>query len=403
MHRQISLMKKKKILLIVTGSIAAYKALELVSLLKKNNYSISVLITNSALEFVTPLSFSSLGVTIIKNDLFDIEQEARMGHIQLSRENDIIIIYPATANFIAQISSGKADSLASAIILASNKKIFIAPAMNVEMWHNKITQKNISKLEDNNIDIIYPSKGKLACGEEGKGKVRSPEEVMEIIQNNFSYHKKLHGKNILITAGGTIEKIDPVRFISNFSSGKQGVAIARKCKEYGAIVTLIIGNTTCRIPNNLSQVIKIQSAKEMEIAVLTEIKKTTYDYLFMVAAICDYSPKQVIENKIKKDAKEDLNLTLVKNSDITKLVCDHKSRPQIVISFAAETENVISNAEKKLKSKTSDYIVANNVKNTEVFNSDHNDITLIGKQGAIGEYSGSKEDIATFLIKELTH
>lgn len=392
-------MKQKKVLLIITGSIAAYKALELLSLLKRNNYVITVILTNSALEFVTSLSFSSLGATVIKNDLFEIEQDMNMGHIELSRKNDLIITYPATANFIAKLASGKADDLASAIILASNKKIFIAPAMNVEMFNNNITQENLAKLEDNNIEIIYPDKGKLACGEEGEGKARQPAEVMAIINNNLSYHNKLSGKNILVTAGGTIEKIDPVRYLSNFSSGKQGIAIARKCQEYGANVTLIYSNITQRIPNNINP-ISVQSAREMQDSIIREIENKSYDCLFMAAAICDYSTNY-IDQKIKKDEKDNVTLKLSKNPDIVNNICVHRSKPEIVVAFAAETENTIANAEKKLNSKGCDYIVANNVKNNQIFGSDNNNITLIDKNKILGTYQGSKDNAAIFLIKEI--
>ena len=391
---------KSNILLIVTGSIAAYKALDLVSALKKTNHIIEVVLTNSALEFVKPLSFRSLGAKVIKDDLFDIEKEMTMGHIELSRKSDLIIIYPATANFIATLSSGRADRLSSAIILASNKQVFLAPAMNVEMWHNKITQENLSKLESNQIEILYPEQGMLACGEEGEGKAMKPEMVVEVIDDYLSNKNKLSGKKILITAGGTIEKIDPVRYISNFSSGKQGVEIAKKCKEYGADVTLIIGKTSCRIPNNVN-VIKINSAIEMKDEVEKSIKATKYDYMFMTAAICDYAVSNIEDHKIKKDSNTKMILELEKNPDILKFVCNHQARPKTVIGFAAETENLIEHASKKLTNKACDYIVANNVKDHKVFGSDDNVITLIGNNITSEPYSGSKSKIANFLISKI--
>ena len=240
----------------------------------------------------------------------------------------------------------------------------------------------------------------LACGEEGEGKAMKPEMVVEVIDDYLSNKNKLSGKKILITAGGTIEKIDPVRYISNFSSGKQGVEIAKKCKEYGADVTLIIGKTSCRIPNNVN-VIKINSAIEMKDEVEKSIKATKYDYMFMTAAICDYAVSNIEDHKIKKDSNTKMILELEKNPDILKFVCNHQARPKTVIGFAAETENLIEHASKKLTNKACDYIVANNVKDHKVFGSDDNVITLIGNNITSEPYSGSKSKIANFLISKI--
>ena len=398
-------MKSKNILLVVTGSVAAYKSLELLSLLNKSDYKVEILFTKSSLEFVTELSFVSLNARVIKDDLFDVKQEGEIGHINLTRKNDLVVIYPATANFIAKLAHGIADDLASTIILAANKKILVAPAMNVQMWHNKVTQDNISKLEMIKMDIIYPDKGKLACGEEGEGKVKSPQELFENIESYFSNKEKLLGKNILITAGGTIEKIDPVRFISNFSSGKQAIAIAKQLKLLGANITLIIANHSCHIPGNIN-VIKVMTAEQMYNAVIYEINKTPYDMAFLTAAVCDYRVDQVMNNKIKKSSNDTMSINLVKNPDILKSLCLHKNKPKIVVGFAAETENLIGNAKKKILEKKCDIIVANNVSHGKVFGEDNNDVTLIHKHTKQGSlinrpHSGSKDQVARFILSEI--
>ena len=393
-------MSQKKILLIVTGSIAAYKSLELVSLLKKQGHFIKILLTDSATKFVTPLSFTSTQTELIKNDLFDIDQEGKMGHIALTRESDLTIIYPATANFIAKIAQGRADDLASNVILASNKKIFLAPAMNVEMWHNNLTQENLAKLQSGNFYIISPEAGNLACGESGMGRLQEADAVAKTIAEYFLYKDRLAGKNILITAGGTIEKIDPVRFIGNFSSGKQAIALARQYQSYGANVTLVIGNVSCDLPRNM-KIINSGSALEMQQILFNEISNISYDYFFMAAAVCDYRVVQPMEQKIKKTASDNITLELCQNPDIVKSIAQHEHRPKVMIAFAAETENLIANAIKKLINKECDYIIANNVKEHNVFGSCENNINLIDKNEHIISYAGSKAEVANFIMKNL--
>ena len=393
-------MEQKRILLIITGSVAAHKAIDLANILNNNSYKLQILLTKAAKEFVKPNPIAQ-HIEFINDDLFDWEQEEKFGHINLSRRNDLIIIYPATADLMARIAQGRANDLATAIILASNKKIFIAPAMNVEMWHKKITQDNIAKLQSLGMDVIAPNKGKLACGEEGEGRAKEPEEMLAIIEEYFSYAQKLAGKKILITAGATIEKIDPVRYISNFSSGKQAIAIAKKSLAYGAEVMLIKGRVSCSMPQNLD-IIEVDSAQEMYDAVANEIKNHSYDAAFMVAAVADYKVKEEKYDKIKKAQTDNLTLELVKNPDILKFIAEeHYNRPKLVIGFAAESKNLLEHAKTKLKNKACDYIVANNIKDNDIFDSEYNHITLLDQNEAIASYQGSKDQVAEFLLQQL--
>jgi phosphopantothenoylcysteine decarboxylase/phosphopantothenate--cysteine ligase len=392
---------QKKILLIITGSIAAHKAIDLVNLFNNSlNYKLQILLTNGAKKFVKESDFSQEN-NLVNDDLFDWEQEKKFGHINLSRDNDLIIIYPATADIISRINIGRADDLASAIILASNKKIFIAPAMNVRMWYNPITQKNLGQLAKLGMNIIAPNSGVLACKEEGMGRAKEPVEMFDIIEDYFICSKKLVGKEVLITAGGTIEKIDPVRYIGNFSSGKQAIALANQAINYGAKVTLIVANIAEKLPENC-RIIKVESAAEMQDEVKKNIKKHIYDAAFMVAAVADYKVQEVSNQKIKKSHSTKLTLNLVKNPDIlTFLAKDSKCRPKLVVGFAAESENLLANAQEKLINKKCDYIVANNIKKDKVFANSDNNIILINKSGVINKYQASKLKIADFLIKQI--
>ncbi len=393
---------KKSLLLIVTGGIANYKSLEIISLCKNNNIDVDVVLTESAKKFITPLTFNSLNNVPIYDDLFDNKLEGKIDHIELSRKNDLVLIYPATASFIAKISGGIADDLATATIIACNKPIFLAAAMNVEMWHNKITQENIEKLEKNsNIEIIYPESGKMACAEEGEGRIKNEQEVFKQLKNFFLYKNKLQGKKVLITLGGTIEKIDEVRYISNFSSGKQGVAIARKLLEYGAKVTIIKANSNCRMPAK-ARVIEAFSTDKMHKEVFKEIENSKYDYGFFVAAVADFKVKNITKNKIKKTEEEDvINLSLVKNPDILQATSIHKNRPETLIGFSAETDNHLKNSKQKLVKKKCDYIILNDVKGGKVFNSENNNIIIIDKSGKTSKIQGSKDKIALELIKNI--
>ena len=291
-------MKQKKILLIVTGSIAAYKAMDLVRLLKKKSFDVTCILTKGAQEFITPLLASSLSGNKTYNELFCTEDEIEMGHINLSRKADLIVVAPATADFIAKLAGGLADDLASNVILASNKKIILAPAMNEKMWENKTTQKNLSATLESGISMVEPETDILACGEFGVGKMASPEKICEKICNFFENQNRLKGKKILITGGSTFEPIDPVRFIGNHSSGKQAIEIAQVLHEMGADVTLVAGNIYETISLPKDKIIRVKTAEEMFVAVKKNLTKT---HAFIgCAAVADFKVKKVSNQKIKK-------------------------------------------------------------------------------------------------------
>ena len=365
----------KKILLIICGGIAAYKSLEVVRLLKKNGASIKTVLTKNATKFVTPLSISSLSQEKVYVDLFNHEVESEMDHISLSRWADIILIAPITANTISKLSYGLADDLASTLVLASNKKIFLAPAMNVRMWEHSSNKENIKKLKNYGYDIIGPEIGDMACGEYGEGKMTEPENIFKYINKYFE--KLNNNKNIkaLVTAGPTHEYIDPVRFISNKSSGKQGYEIAKSLKNNGFETTLISGPTNLD-PIEGVNLIKVNSAEEM---FNKSLECLPVDVAIFSAAVADYKVKNIEKEKIKK--KESMELELEKNTDILKHISNHNSlRPKLVVGFAAETSELKKNSLKKLAEKNCDWIIANDVSNTEIgFNSDFNKVSIFYK------------------------
>lgn len=392
----------KKILIIITGSVAAYKSLDLIRLFKKANYQITPIMTNGAKEFITPLLVSSVSGLKVLDELFSVEEESKIGHINLSRQNDLIIIAPATADFIAKMANGFADDLASNVVLASNKPIFIAPAMNEKMWINKQTQKNLQTLRENGIRILNPKTDTLACGEYGVGKMVEPAEIFFEIESFFQNKEVFLGKKVIITAGGTYEPIDPVRFIGNYSSGKQGIAIAEEFYNLGAEVLLIAGNIkeSINLPNK--NIIKVKTADEMLKAVEKNLKAT--DIFIGTAAVADFRPKNIASQKIKKSAGTSLkNLELTENVDILKTIGNHKQRPKIVIGFAAESDDLIQNAKTKLKEKNCDFILANNIEDGEVFGSDYNQITLLGRKGGVEKWERvTKKEVAKKLVTKLT-
>ena len=370
-------LKNKKILLIVTGGIAAYKSLELIRLLIKEGSEIKTILTKNAKEFITPLSVASLTKNKVYDDLFDPKSEAEMDHISLSRWSDVIIVIPATANTIAKLSQGYAEDLASTVVLASDKNVILAPAMNLRMWTHKATQENVSKLKNFGYEIIGPEKGDMACGEYGEGKMSEPNIILSYL-NNFFSKNKLNIKNQLkaiVTAGPTKEYIDPVRFITNKSSGKQGFEIAKALTKKGVDTTLITGSTYLDYPKNIN-LIRVETTKEM----LSAIKKNLpSDVVICSAAVSDFKILNYKNQKIKKDKKTILNLE--KNIDILSYLSNHNYlRPKLVIGFAAETESVIENAKKKLSKKHCDWIIANDVSKPGIgFNSDFNEISIIYK------------------------
>lgn len=368
---------KKKVILIIGGGIAAYKSLDLIRLLKKQECEIKVVLTESGKNFVTPLSVASLSQNKVYQNIFDSEKEVEMDHISLSRWCDIILFAPITANSIAKLASGRADDLASTLILASNKQVILAPTMNVRMWLHKSTQNNIEKLLDYGYLSVGPTTGEMACGEYGEGKMSSPEQIFSFIKNYFTDRNIVKNKKLkaVVTAGSTREYIDPVRFITNNSSGKQGYKIASSLAKFGVETTLISGPSKLRNPENV-KVVRVESADQM----YTEtIKTLPVDIAVCSAAICDFKPEKYETTKIKKIDKETLNIKFKKNIDILEFLSKNNSlRPKLVIGFAAETCDVLKNAIEKKNRKYCDWIIANDVSNSEIgFNSEYNAVSII--------------------------
>ena len=392
-------LNNKKVLLIICGGIAAYKSLELIRILRKNNNKIKTVLTKSGKEFVTPLSITSLSNEKVYTDIFDYKNESEIDHISLSRWADVILIAPATANTISKISNGLADDLASTLVLASNKKIFIAPAMNVRMWEHKTNKENIKRLNEFGYRFIGPEIGDMACGEYGEGKMSEPEKIFDSLDKYFKNIEDNKRKKVLVTAGPTRENIDPVRFISNYSSGKQGYEIARAFSENGFETTLITGPTNLKIPENV-RCIEVISGDQM----LNEtIKNLPVDIAVFTAAVSDFKIKSYSDNKIKKT--ENLELSLEKNIDILSYVSKHNSlRPKIVIGFSAETNDLEINSLKKLNSKNCDWIVANDVSKKDIgFNADDNEVSIFYKNKSSEKISKmSKSLIANELVKRVT-
>ena len=362
----------KKILYIICGGISAYKSLETIRLFKKNGAKIKTILTNSAKEFITPLSVASLSQGKVYSDLFSVENETEMDHIALSRWADVILIAPATANTISKLAQGTTDDFASTVVLASNKEIYLAPAMNVRMWEHESTKHNLKKLISYGYKLIGPEVGEMACGEYGEGKMSEPDKISNEINNYFLNLKKNKRLKALVTAGPTNEYIDPVRFITNKSSGKQGYEIAKSLSKKGFDTTLISGPTNLKIDHDV-KLIEVETANEM---FMETQKNLPADVAVFSAAVADFKVNKKYKNKIKK--QDSLNLNLEKNVDILSYVSNHNSmRPELVIGFAAETDNVENNAEKKLNNKNCDWIVANDVSNKKIgFSSDFNEVTI---------------------------
>ena len=362
----------KKILYIICGGISAYKSLETIRLFKKNGAEIKTILTNSAKEFITPLSVASLSQGKVYSDLFNVENETEMDHIALSRWADVILIAPATANTISKLAQGTTDDLASTVVLASNKEIYLAPAMNVRMWEHQSTKQNLKKLVSYSYKLIGPEIGEMACGEYGEGKMSEPDKIFSEINNYFLNLKNSKKLKALVTAGPTNEYIDPVRFITNKSSGKQGYEIAKSLSKKGFDTTLISGPTNLTIDADI-KLIEVETADEM---LLETQKNLPANVAVFSAAVADFKINKKYEYKIKK--QDSLNLNLEKNVDILSYVSNHNSmRPDLVIGFAAETDNVENNAKKKLSTKNCDWIIANDVSNKKIgFSSDFNEVTV---------------------------
>jgi len=362
----------KKILFIICGGVSAYKSLETIRLFKKNGAEIKTILTASAKEFVTPLSVTSLSQGKVYSELFSVENEAEMDHISLSRWADLVVIAPATANTISKLAQGTTDDLASTVVLASDKDIILAPAMNVRMWEHPTTKVNIKKLKEFGYKLIGPEVGDMACGEYGEGKMSDPLVIAEEIDKYFLTQKNNKKFKALVTAGPTNEYIDPVRFITNKSSGKQGYELAKSLSKKGFDTTLISGPTNLEITKDIN-LIKVETADEMLVATQENLP---VDVAIFSAAVADFKINKKYENKIKK--QENLNLNLEKNIDILNYVSSHNSmRPKLVIGFAAETDEIDKNAVEKLNKKNCDWIISNDVSNKNIgFNSDYNEVTI---------------------------
>ncbi len=368
-------LKDKKILMIICGGIAAYKSLETIRILKKNECEIKTILTKSSKEFVTPLSIASLSKGKVYDDLFSIENESEMDHIALSRWADLILVEPATANTISKLAKGSSEDLASTVILASNKPIFLVPAMNVRMWEHPSTKKNLDILKNYSYKIIGPEIGEMACGEYGEGKMTEPVDIVNRINDYLFTINKNNKLKALVTAGPTKEYIDPIRFITNKSSGKQGYEIAKSLSRNGYQTTLISGPTNLKIHDEI-KLIKVETTEQM----FKETQKNLpVDVAIFSAAVADFKVAEKHDVKIKK--KDELNIKLEKNVDILSYISNHNSmRPKLVIGFAAETNNLEDNAIEKLKNKNCDMIIANDVSNKSIgFDSDFNEVTIFYK------------------------
>ena len=393
-------LKNKKILIVIGGGISAYKALDLIRLLKKNNVDVKTILTKSGKEFVTPLSITTLTKNKTFEDIFDKNSEAEIDHIALSRWADLVIVLPTTANFMTKLSIGKAEDLATTVLLASNKDILLVPAMNVRMWLHKATQRNLKILQDYGYHFIGPEKGEMACGEYGEGKMSSPRQIYSYLKNYFNQKDLVKNKNFkaLVTTGPTREYLDPVRYISNESSGKQGYEVALALKKLGIKTKLIAGPSNLISTKDL-KIKKIISAKDM----MNEVKKSLpVDIAVCAAAVADFKPINKSKSKIKKNMSNIDNIRLEKNPDILDYLSkNNKARPKIVVGFSAETENVIQNSKIKIKEKYCDLIIANDVsKKDSGFNSEYNKVSIIDNKGRIKSIPKNKKSyIANTIAK----
>ncbi|MFZ2017587.1 MAG: bifunctional phosphopantothenoylcysteine decarboxylase/phosphopantothenate--cysteine ligase CoaBC [Methyloceanibacter sp.] len=401
-------MQNKRILLIVGGGIAAYKSLELVRRLKERGASVRAILTKGGAEFVTPLSISVLTEERAFTDLFDLKDEAEIGHIRLSREADLIVVAPATADLLAKMAHGLADDLATAVLLATDKPVLVAPAMNVRMWEHPATQRNLATLRADGIRFVGPDEGEMACGEFGLGRMAEPATILEAIVGLLGSEKvtpltkatplrTLSGRHVLITSGPTQEPIDPVRYIANRSSGKQGHALARAAQALGAKVTLVSGPVTLPDPEGV-RVVKVHTAHEMLAAVLSALPA---DIAICAAAVADWRASDEAAHKLKKPHREtETTLALTLNPDILATIATPgPARPRLVIGFAAETENMIENAKAKRDRKGADWIVANDVwPGTGAMGGDRTQIHLVTPQGVEDWPPMSKDEMAGRLL-----
>lgn len=391
------MLEGKNIVVGVAGGIAAYKTADIVSRLKKAGASVNVIMTEAAIQFVTPLTFQTLSQNFVYVDMFKEPKNWEVEHIALAEKADLFLVAPATANIIGKISNGIADDMLSTTIMATKAKVVFAPAMNCNMYSNPIVQSNIEKLKNLGYEFINPGSGRLACGTYGEGRMEEPAEIVDFIESSF-YKKDLLHKKVVITAGPTMEPLDPVRYMTNFSSGKMGYSLAREARNRGAEVVLITGPTSLNIPKGL-EVVNVSTTREMLNAV--EEKFDSCDVLIKSAAPLDYRPEKVSDTKIKKE-NDTLHVDFVKNPDIA-MYFGKKKKAQIMVGFAAETNNVIEYAKEKLKRKNFDFIVANDVsKEGAGFRTETNIVSIIDKRGEIDNYPiMAKSELAGIIVDKI--
>lgn len=392
------MLASRRILLIIGGGIAAYKSLDLIRRLKERGASVTAVLTRAGAEFVTPLSVSALAGHKVFQDLFDLTDEAEMGHIELSRSADLLVVAPATADLLAKMAQGHADDLASTLLLATDTPVLVAPAMNVRMWEHPATQRNIATLKADGIAFVGPNEGDMACGEYGPGRMSEPLEIVAAIEAQLA-NGPLAGKRIVVTSGPTHEPIDPVRYIANRSSGAQGTAIANALSALGAEVVFVTGPSDVPPPEGV-EVVQVETAQQMFDAVQAALPA---DAGVFSAAVADWRVKSASNRKLKKTKDGLPNLTFSENPDILATVSKMKNkRPGLVVGFAAETDNMLAHATAKRKRKGCDWIVANDVRpDTGIMGGSHNDVTLITAEGCEDWPRMSKQDVAKRLAQKI--
>lgn len=389
------MLKGKNVVLAVTGSIAAYKIANLASMLKKLNANVTVMMTQNATNFINPITFETLTSNKCLIDTFDRNFQYSVEHVSLAKSTDVVLVAPASANVIGKLANGIADDMLTTTVMACTCKKIIAPAMNTHMYENPIVQDNIKKLKHYGMEVITPDTGYLACGDIGPGKMPSEQVLLEYILREVAHEKDMVGKKVLVTAGPTMEKIDPVRYITNHSTGKMGYAIAKHCMHRGAEVTLVTGKTDTPKPPFVN-IIEITSAKEMAEAVKSRADEQ--DIIIKAAAVADYRPAQVSDEKVKKK-DGDLSIALERTEDILQYLGDHRREGQFLCGFSMETENMLENSRAKLEKKHVDMIVANNLKQTGAgFGTDTNVVTLITKDAVKELPMMSKDAVAEAIL-----
>jgi phosphopantothenoylcysteine decarboxylase/phosphopantothenate--cysteine ligase len=387
-------MRGKRILLIVGGGIAAYKSAELIRLIRKAGGEVTCVLTAGGAHFITEMTLAALSESKVYTSLWDLKDEVEMGHIQLSRQADLIVVAPATADLLARMSAGIADDLATTVLLATDKPVLAAPAMNVRMWKHEATRRNVEQLRRDGVRILQPDEGEMACGEYGPGRLPEPDAIFAAIAEAVGAKARLSGKRIIVTAGPTHEPIDPVRMIANRSSGKQGFAVAEALAALGADVSLIAGPVTLASPPGVQR-INVVTAEEMGRAVEQSLPA---DAAIMVAAVADWRVDAAAQ-KIKKSGGP-ATLSLIENPDLLARLASSPQRPSLLIGFAAETENVVANARSKLERKGCDWIVANDVSG-DVMGGDSNAVHLVTAEGVESWDQASKRDIAGRLAERI--